>query len=66
MENNKDYIFILEKTIDKMDTMLINLLMKQSINGVEVKDIKALIDEVLKLKTTVSLIKELEVLYEFR
>ena len=57
MENNKDYIFILEKTIDKMDTMLINLLMKQSINGVEVKDIKALIDEVLKLKTTVSLIK---------
>ena len=57
MENNKDYIFILEKTIDKMDTMLINLLMKQSFNDVEVKDIKALIDEVLKLKTTVSLIK---------
>ena len=57
MENNKDYIFILEKTIDKMDTMLINLLMKQSVNGVEVKDIKALIDEVVKLKTTISLIK---------
>ena len=57
MENNKDYIYMLEKTIDKMDTMLINLIMKQSFNDVEVKDIKALIDEVLKLKTTVSLIK---------
>ena len=57
MENNKDYIFILEKTIDKMDTMLMNLLMKQFNNGGDVEDIRALKDEVLKLKTTVSLIK---------
>ena len=57
MENSKDYIFILEKTIDKMDTMLMNLLMKQFDNGGDVEDIRALKDEVLKLKTTVSLIK---------
>ena len=57
MENNKNYIFILEKTIDKMDTMLMNLLMKQFDNGGDVEDIRALKDEVLKLKTTVSLIK---------
>lgn len=57
MENNKDYIFILEKTIDKMDTMLMNLLMKQFDNGGDVEDIRALKDEVVKLKTTVSLIK---------
>ena len=57
MENNKDYIFILEKTIDKMDTMLMNLIMKQFDNGGDVEDIRALKDEVLKLKTTVSLIK---------
>ena len=57
MENNKDYIYILEKTIDKMDTMLMNLLMKQFDNGGDVEDIRALKDEVLKLKTTVSLIK---------
>ena len=57
MENNKDYIFILEKTIDKMDTMLMNLLMKQFDNGGDVEDIRALKDEVLKLKTKVSLIK---------
>ena len=57
MENNKDYIFILEKTIDKMDTILMNLLMKQFDNGGDVEDIRALKDEVLKLKTTVSLIK---------
>ena len=57
MENNKDYIFILEKTIDKIDTMLMNLLMKQFDNGGDVEDIRALKDEVLKLKTTVSLIK---------
>ena len=57
MENNKDYIFILEKTIDKMDTMLMNLLMKQFDNGGDVEDIRALKDEVLKLKTTISLIK---------
>ena len=57
MENNKDYIFILEKTIDKMDTMLMNLLMKQFDNGGDVEDIRALKAEVLKLKTTVSLIK---------
>ena len=57
MENNKDYIFILEKTIDKMDTMLMNLLMKQFDNGGDIEDIRALKDEVLKLKTTVSLIK---------
>lgn len=57
MENNKDYIFILEKTIDKMDTMLMNLLMKQFDNGGDVEDIRALKDEVVKLKTTISLIK---------
>ena len=57
MENNKDYVYILEKTIDKMDTMLMNLLMKQFDNGGDVEDIRALKDEVLKLKTTVSLIK---------
>ena len=56
MENNKDYTCIL-KTIDKMDIMLFNLLMKQSINVIEVKDIKALMDKVSELKTTVSLIK---------
>ena len=56
MENNKDYTCIL-KTIDKMDIMLFNLLMKQSINAIEVKDIKTLMNEVGKLKTTVSLIK---------
>ena len=57
MENNKDYIFILEKTIDKMDTMLMNLLMKQFDNGGDVEVIRALKDEVVKLKTTISLIK---------
>ena len=57
MKNNKDYIFILEKTIDKMDTMLMNLLMKQFDNGGDVEDIRALKDEVVKLKTTISLIK---------
>ena len=57
MENNKDYIFILEKTIDKMDTMLMNLLMKQFDNGGDVEAIRALKDEVVKLKTTISLIK---------
>ena len=57
MENNKDYVYILEKTIDKMDTMLMNLLMKQFDNGGDVEDIRALKDEVVKLKTTISLIK---------
>ena len=56
MENNKDYTCIL-KTIDKMDIMLFNLLMKQFDNGGDVEDIRALKDEVLKLKTTISLIK---------
>ena len=57
MENNKDYVYILEKTIDKIDTMLMNLLMKQFDNGGDVEDIRALKDEVVKLKTTISLIK---------
>lgn len=59
MENNKDYIFILEKTISKVDVMLNNLLMKTFDSGgyIDVSDIMSLIDEVNKMETLIHLIK---------
>lgn len=57
MENNKDYVYILEKSIDKMDTMIVNLLMKKFDSGEDLSDLRSLLNEVKKLKTTVSLIK---------